>query len=308
MSLITESMEGNGTAWEIDPSTRESFHLWNKYVPISVTLSVAGTAQNLINATTPDQPTVNLVTNPSFETGSPPTGFTASGATLASTQNSPRTGADEIEVTPANAAANEGFYWATPSMGGGNGMTVYLAASVYVRGPSAAGTAVIQVRDSSGTLLVTGSVATLTTSYQRIQVRYLLPATAAAYRIYVVTNLQTASLIRADDMQVEVRKDGNITAYCDGSLGVNYAWVGTANASESRRRRGLAFIRGFRLVTSLAAFFAFDVDASSTTGIPIAASTTYTHDGHPLHFQRLSFLNQVGGEAPVVTGVVWGVH
>jgi len=306
MSLISEEI-GDGSVWEIDPSTRESLHLWNKYIPINKTLAVAGTAEDLSNSTTPDEATVNLVTNPSFETGSPPTGFVASGATLASTQNSPRTGSDEIQITPNNAAANEGFYWSTPKMGAG-GATVYLVASIYVRGSVAAGNAVIQIRDSSGTLLVEGTPVSLTASYQRISVRYVLPAVAAAYRIYVVTNTQNGSIIRGDDMQVEVKKNGNVTAYCDGSLGVNYEWIGTANASESRRRRPLSFIRGFRLRTSLAAYFSFDVTASSTTGIPIAAATTWEHFGHPLHFQRISFLNQVAGEVPVVTGVIWGVH
>ena len=59
--------------WEVDPSTRSSVHLWTKYLPITGSISTGGTDLLIISRGTPS---VNKVTNPSFETGSPPTGYT----------------------------------------------------------------------------------------------------------------------------------------------------------------------------------------------------------------------------------------
>ena len=57
----------NYSAWELDPSTRDSSHIWTKWYPANKTLATAQTAEDLFTVST-DPPTVNMATNPSFET------------------------------------------------------------------------------------------------------------------------------------------------------------------------------------------------------------------------------------------------
>ena len=287
------------------PSTRSSVHLWTTYYPVDVTLAAAGTAQNLW---TPDTtiPTVNLVTNPSFETSDPPAGFTASGATLATGAN-PRTGSDSISVTPNNAAAGEGFYWTSPSIGGDS---YYLIASMYFRRAAGSGSnAKLVIADSSGTTLVTGNVVTLSTTYTRSIVKYQLPAQATTYRVYAVTDTQHATVFLGDDLQVEVRQDGAETDFVNAvTPALNTYWYGTANASESYRSRGLRSVRGWDLNVSLATYFALDNGtASSTNGIYITAAKDWSPQWAVDVRTAISILNVTAAQTPVIRGVLWGI-
>lgn len=98
-------------AWEQDPSTRESVRPHIRPYPVDVTLSVAGTAQNLITVA-PGLPTVNLITNPSMETADPPTGYTARrSATLAQSAAVYKYGSYSMSVVPPGVAIGEGGYW-----------------------------------------------------------------------------------------------------------------------------------------------------------------------------------------------------
>ena len=301
----------NWMGWEVDPSTRQSTHLWTKHYPVNVTLSSAQTAEDLF--TVEDSfPTVNLATNPSFETANPPTGYTAAGSTLARVTTNPRTGTYSMQVTPGNTAAGEGFYWTTDSLTsqreGSN--KIYLVASAYFRRASGSGQTVqIQIRSVDGaTTLASGDIITLSTTYQRSTAIFELPNTTAAYRVYFVTTAQTNQVFLADSFQVELQNGGFVTDYCDGSLGVNYEWDGVAHASRSRRRGGLVAIRGFFLRSSHDAFVSFDVTASATTGRYLTASADWWNP-HPIHFTKnISFVNVTSGQTPTIRGDVWGVH
>jgi len=99
-------------SWEQDPSTRESIRLLTKAYPVDSTLSVAGTAKDLISVA-PGLPTVNMITNPSMETGNPPTGYTAlRSAVLAQDAVVYKYGLKSMKITPPNAARGEGALWA----------------------------------------------------------------------------------------------------------------------------------------------------------------------------------------------------
>ena len=50
--------------WEVDPSTRSSVHLWTKYLPINATVTTGGITLLTVAR---GIPSVNKVTNPSFE-------------------------------------------------------------------------------------------------------------------------------------------------------------------------------------------------------------------------------------------------
>lgn len=98
-------------SWEQDPSTRESIRLLTKAYPVDATLTVSGTAQDLITVA-PGLPTVNLITNPSMETADPPTGYTARRtAAVARSNTIAKYGTYSMRLTPPGAAIGEGAYW-----------------------------------------------------------------------------------------------------------------------------------------------------------------------------------------------------
>jgi hypothetical protein len=99
-------------SWEIDPSTRESLRLFTKAYPVDKTLATAGTAEDLITVDVGSKATVNIITNPSCETGATPTGYTAvRSGTLAKDGTYYKYGLYSLKITPPNAAAGEGAYW-----------------------------------------------------------------------------------------------------------------------------------------------------------------------------------------------------
>lgn len=293
-------------------STRTSFHAWTKYAGLDATLATAGTAQNLY-VVSRGLPTVNLAPNPSFETGDPPTGYTAAGATLSQSNTVAYAGTYSALVNPDNAAAGEGFYWVTPSLGSGgdtSGTMFYLCASAYFQDNADSGDdARIVIADSSGTTLVNGNTVTLSSSWQRSSVRYLLPpGSGAAYRIYFSTVTQHNTSFYVDAFQPEVNKASNVTAYADGAQGLNYEWLGTAHASQSIRRPGIYVVRGMSIHVTSDTYIAFDHTASSSMGFFLRAGSDWWND-HPLDIRsNISFINVNVGETPRVHGVVHGVH
>src|SRR3990167_1296789 len=140
--------------WELDPSTRVSTHIWTKWSPVNVTLATPGSAETLFSAST-EIPTVNLATNPSFETGTPPTNYTAVGATLTRVDSgtfAPRSGTYCIESNPDNAATGEGFYYTTIALGSQRSeQPLSIVVSAYFADAGASGSGVrIEIRDYTG--------------------------------------------------------------------------------------------------------------------------------------------------------------
>ena len=60
----SEHFPENWPEWEIDPSTRTSVHVWNKYVPIDTTV---GTSAVDLLTVSRGEPAVNLIKNPSID-------------------------------------------------------------------------------------------------------------------------------------------------------------------------------------------------------------------------------------------------
>ena len=301
------------TIFEIDPSTRTSTTLWTKFQPADVTLTTAGTAQDLV-LIGPDTPTVNLATNPSFETGAPPTGYTASGAILTQSAVVARTGTNSMLINPNNLAAGEGAYWVTDfSIAGSDehNTAQYAVASAYFRDNAGSGNnARIIIADTAGVALSTGNTVTFAVgaTWYRSFTAYRLPRTGALYRVYFVTATQHDTNFYVDSFQFEISVNSTPTAFCDGSLGIYYEWFGTAHASMSRRRGGLVAIRGFNLHTTRDAYVSYDHTASSTTGVFRRAGTDWSLD-HPVNIIRnINFVNVNVGELPRIYGEVWGVH
>lgn len=306
-------MPSQAESFEVNPSVRTSTSVWTKYVPIDVTLATAGTAQNLYAVSSANIASVNLATNPSFETGDPPTGYTAAGSAISQSAVVARTATNSVLVNPANLAAGEGFYWTTPDIGAAgqdNSNRHFIVASAYFNDNAGSGDdARIEIRDITGaTTHASGNTVTLAAAWNRSTTQFALPITPAAYRVYFVTVSQHNTNFYVDDFQFEIRQGGDATDYFDGASNQNTEWIGTAHASESRRRKGLFLIRGFSLHFSRDTYIAFDTTASSTTGAFIRAGSDWTPE-HPLHIAtNLSFINVNTGELPRVTGMLHGVH
>ena len=294
--------------WEVDSSTRQSVHPYTKYSPFRSATST--TAANLLSIDR-GEIAVNLVTNPRMEVNA--SGYTVVGSAISRDTGQQATGAASLLTNPANSAAGEGFYWESPIMGF-DIHPQHLTAQCEVRGASASGSVKIQITDASGNELAASSNTNLTTSFAQITASYTIPGStaAASYRVYVVSAAQHNIDWYTDKIMFEVREDTNaVSTYVDGALGLNYEWSGTADASTSRKRPAMSVIRVIQLKNESSSageivYVAFDVTASSTTGIPVLAGATY-ESNFPVDFrEKVSVVSASG--TPTVSGVVWGVH
>jgi hypothetical protein len=298
--------------WEVDPSTRTSTHAFTKYYSFR-DATVANDAVTTILTVNRGLPSVNLVTNPSIES-STLTMYTASGSAISQSAAQAATGSNSLLVNPANSAAGEGVYWTSGSViGQANPNPSYLVASCEVMGASASGDAELVIQDSGGVDLVASTSISLSTAFQAMTVKYrLADQGSATYRIMVRSKTQHNINFYVDKIHVEQRiGDSNIPDYVDGAQGLNYEWTGTANSSVSRRRAGIAVIRGitFRNESTTLAdiiYVGLDVDASATTGIPIAGGDTFTTNW-PIDF-RSKVTVLAAQNTPALHGVIWGIH
>jgi len=295
--------------WEIDSSTRQSVHPYTKYSPFRTATST--TAANLLSIDR-GEIAVNWVTNPRIE-ATDVTIFTATGSAIARDTGQASVGAASLLTNPANSAAGEGFYWASPAVGF-SVTPQHITAQCEVRGASASGSVKIQITDASGVELATSADTDLTTSFARITASYSIAGSTAAatYRVYVVSAANHNINWYTDKIMFEVREDTNaVSTYVDGASGLNYEWSGTANASTSRKRPAMSVIRGIQIknesgTSAEIVYVAFDATASATTGIPVLAGATY-ESNFPVDFrENVSIISASG--TPTVSGVVWGVN
>ena len=175
----------------------------------------------------------------------------------------------------------------------------------------------MQITDSSGTALVTGTAVSLTTAYQRVSVAYNIPSgtTPATYRVKFCSSTQHNINMLWDCLMWDVRKDSSIIDYIDGSLagGNGYEWEGTANLSRSRHLSPIGVIRGISIRNTHASqvlYVAFDCTAeASTAAIKLTGNDTtehnWFHSTHPLDFRKNA---SIYGSASSTgyEGVIWG--
>ena len=299
-------------SWEVDPSTRTSTHVFTKYAPFT-DASVANDSVTTILTMGRGIPSVNLVTNPSIESATISM-YTVSGSAISQSSAQAATGSNSLLVNPANSAAGEGFYWTSPAIvGDRNPNGSFLVASCEVRGASASGDAELVIQNSSGTDLVVSTSISLSTAFQAMTVKYRLPNIGSGtYRVMVRSKTQHNINFYADKIHVEQRiGDDNIPDYVDGAQGLNYEWLGAANASISKRRAGLAVLRGFKLVNESSTvadiiYVGLDCDASASTGIPVYGGETF-ETYWPIDFrEKVTLL--AAQNTPAAHGVFWGIH
>ena len=301
-------------------TVRESVAKPVKFIPIDVTLSTTNTSQDLINLETQLHPALNLVTNPSIETaGTPPAGWTATGATVTRVTTTPRTGTYSMSVNAANSAANEGAYFQIDNVPPG-----YYACSAYLR-RSAGGTARVRASSDGGSTFSTGNTVTMAGNWNgRSTVLHQVTQDQTTIRIYVTTVTQQNITFLVDDVQVEpawnivlgaasVRENppaATVTSFVDPITDRFARFLGTTDASESIREPSIGEIHHISLYSSHAAYLDFDRTVAIRTATPLGyylgAGIDYRINLDKIVKSKISFVNAAGTETPKVTGYVTG--
>ena len=167
------------------------------------------------------------------------------------------------------------------------------------------------------------TVVNLTTSWQSATVEYKIPTHSHVkdVRIGVVTDTAWAMNTYPywlDKIMAEVRIDGVQSAYVDGSLpgsdGATYEWIGTANASVSRKKAGISRVRGLRIVneetyhaTNSILYIAIDDGtATATNGIPVYGGETFETNWPIDASDTISVI--ASSASTKYHGAIWGVH
>ena len=299
-------------------SVRESVARLVKFQPFDVTLATAGTAENFINLS-PNVPSVNLVTNPSMETGDPPTGFTAVSSAISRVAVgivAPRTGSFSQQIITSNLVANEGSYFSLGPQPRGR-----YALSAYLR-RAGGGTAFVRGWNSTNGF-TNGNIVTMDGTWNnRSTVIHRVLVDQEELRLYMVTDVQQVLTYFVEDIQCEVSW-GQITGTSPvGQDSLGYVsdfidprsdrwsrWDGTADASRSIREPNITEIWYISAIAETSdLYWDKDRDASSVAGL----TNNLLRAGDTLNLpliakSRLSFVNAVAGQRPRIRGFVMGV-
>ena len=302
-------------------SVRESVAMLVKTIPVDITLTTSGTAQDLINIEAGAAPAENLITNPSMETGAPPTGWTAVGSALAQVGSgivAPRTGSFSLQVDTDGVAAGEGAFFNVVSLPPG-----WYTLSAYVR-RAAGGTVRIRASSDAGVTFMDGPVVTMDDTWQRTSVKVrIMNAATSALRLYVMTDVLQNITFFVEDAQMEPAweivlgmassKDDNpiqssLTAFVDPASERYSRWLGTANASISVREPTIWEINEIHLeAVNANTYIDFDRAAQRTGGaIGILMRAGDTINGRKVIKNNISFINEVVGQLPRLRGWVLG--
>lgn len=180
--------------------------------------------------------TTNLFTNPSFETNT--TGLatyntgTPTGTRARSTDFA-KFGAYSYKIDKTGGAAQSDRYGVYNSVSVVSGQTYTFSVWVKVSAISG-GLERVWIQASTN---VTTALAYIygVSDWQRVVITTTATGTGSA-RLYVAADNCDTATIYVDGFQCENR--ATATEYCDGSLGADYAWTGTAHASTSTRNGG----------------------------------------------------------------------
>lgn len=302
-------------------TVRESVATLSKIIPIDVTLSTTDTAQDLITLESNTPPTMNLVTNPSMETGDPPTNWTSVSSTLSQVTTTPRTGTKSMQVVTSNSVANEGAYFSVTGLPRG-----WYACSAYFR-RTGGGTAQVRASSDDGVTFSDGNVVTMANNWNnRSSVLHHVTTPNATLRLYVVTDTQQNITYLVEDAQVEPAwsmvmggstnaRDPNppvaaITAFVDPASERFSRWLGTADASVSLREPSISEIHDMYLYTTAQdVYIDFNrtVKTSSPAGFLLKGGIDYAINLRHIVKHNISFINATATQTPRVIGYVRGM-
>ena len=301
-------------------TVRESVGTLSKFIPINKTLATANTAEDLINIDSLELPAMNLITNPSMEVGTPPTGWTASGSTMTRQTTTPRTGTYSMRCVAANAAAYEGAYYSLTNLPRG-----FYACSAYVR-RSGGGTVIERATSDGGTTFSDGPQVTMANNWTgRVTVLHQVTTDNATLSFYVVTDSTQDITFLVDDAQVEPSwayvmgmagtHDPNppasqVTTFVDPDLDRNSRWMSTADASVSIREPGMTEIHDiylYSLTNDAVIDFNRTAQRSGTAvGYVLKAGVANAINIRHLVKSKISFVNLTTDETCNVIGYVRG--
>ena len=302
-------------------TVRESVGTLSKFIPINKTLASANTAEDLINLADRDDPAMNLITNPSMELGTPPTGWTASGSTMTRQTTTPRTGTYSMRCLAANAAAYEGAYYRMTNLPRG-----WYACSSYVR-RSGGGTVIGRATSDGGDTFTDGPQVTMANNWTgRVTVLHHVTTDNATLDFYVVTDSTQNITFLVDDAQVEPSwayvmgmaggtSDPNpptarVTLFVDPDLHRFARWAGTADASVSIREPMISEIHDIYLYSlTNDAVIDFNRTATNTgaaAGFVLKAGVANAINLRHIIKRNISFRNNTDDQTCVVVGYVRG--
>ena len=294
-----------------------------RYQPVDVTLTASNTAQDLITLA-PLPAAVNWFINPSFELDDTVASvWTDDGAEPTNQTAIPRSGTESLLLNPDNAAADEGAYASILKVPASSpNKTLYLLVSVYLKSASVTPAGLLQITDTSGTVLATtGDVALNSSTFTRLTTSYTLPVgvTASDYRVRIGGGTQHNINISADDLQIEVRENNVVSDFINVTAsGIETAWQGVANASPSQRLGTLEVIQYFDLTFVDNTYIAFDNVAINTINnsaaevalsgsIYVNAGTVWRREWKTNIYSNISFINaDASPSKPRIYGSVSG--
>jgi hypothetical protein len=287
-------------------TVRSSQQTWVVMIPINVTLGVAGTADTMFDVdTNRHKATRNTLTNPSFETGSPPTGYTAVSSTLTRSAVTARTGTYSMKIVTGNSVAAEGFTIDTqqPVTPVKDVTTDGYTFSIYAKGLAGGEIIRLRITDASGNVLGTSDNATLSNSSWTRLFLTVKPRESSILTLAVLTPSKQNISFYVDDAQFE--RWPSPTAYCDGDQSRMCKWEGTAHASTSVRHNPIVEIKGYTFETDEDVYIDFDRTATSSSRLLGANKVTWNQ--FPVSIKKITFINKNVGETPTITGELWGV-
>ena len=303
-------------------TVRESVGSLSKLIPINKTLASANTAEDLINLESNTPPALNLITNPSMEAGTPPTGWTASGSTMTRQTTTPRTGTYSMRCVAANAAAYEGAYYSLTNLPRG-----WYACSAYVR-RSGGGTVIGRATSDGGTTFSDSPAITMGNNWTgRVSVLHQVTTDNATLSFYVVTDSTQNITFLVDDAQVEPSwayvmgmaggtNDPNpptaqVTTFVDPLIERFSRWMGTTDASVSVREPSMSEIHDIYLYSlTNDAVIDFNRTATNTgdaVGLVLKAGVANAINLRHIVKHNISFRNNTNGETCNVIGYVRGI-
>ena len=302
-------------------TVRESVGTLSKFIPINVTLASANTAEDLINLESPLLPALNLITNPSMELGTPPTGWTASGSTMTRQTTTPRTGTYSMRCVSANAAAYEGAYYSVTGLPRG-----FYSCSAYVR-RSGGGTVIGRATSDGGTTFSDSPVITMANDWTgRVAVNHKITTDNATLSFYVVTDTTQNVTFLVDDAQIEPSwayvmgmaggtSDPNppealVTTFVDPNIERFSRWMGTTDASVSVREPAMTEIHDiylYSLTNDALIDFNRTAQRSGPIGFLLKAGVANAINIRHIVKHNISVINSTGGETCNVIGYVRGI-
>lgn len=302
-------------------TVRESVGTLSKFIPINVTLSSANTAEDLINLDNQKLPAMNLITNPSMETGAGLTGWTASGSTMTRQTTNPRTGSNVMRCVTANAAAYEGAYFRMTGIPRG-----WYACTAYVR-RDGGGTVIGRATSDGGTTFSDSPAVTMANNWNgRVSVLHQVTTDNATLDFYIVTNTQQNITYFVEDAQVEPAW-GYVMGMAGGTSDPNppmavatdfidplsdrfSRYLGTTDASVSIREPSISEIHDiylYSLTNDAVIDFNRTATNTGTAGMVLKAGISYAINIRHIVKHNISFRNNTNGETCNVIGYVRGI-